>query len=252
MAEEMVVSSSTDAQEQVSGAAQNNPQTARVEALVPESQELDGSMVLAVEDKNSSRRQLERLLPEADELTNPDSPDLPTTRVETNEDEGEDTDAQAAGPDWTRPEHPYFERMKEAYEWYGPQRIAEIVQPVLQSGIDVSPGIASAIAELPNGPEVLLNLCKDPFVADGLVDLNGMTRAQAIRTLNEWSWAVDELAKESGRETQPLPRKSNAPRPISPISGSSTKSHVSIDDPNLSFQDYRKLRDQQQKTRFRR
>lgn len=250
----LVLSSSTDSAETVTAAARNQEQQARVAAPVPELQQLDGSQVVSVEDEHSSRIQLERLLQEVDELTASGDGAL---RIQANEpaeesesEERSDTAAEAAAiPEYVHPEHPHYARMQNLHRWYGPEKIAEIVTPVIDAGIDVTPGVATAIAELPNGPEVIVHLCRDPWCPDGIVALNEMTPKQARRVLGEWSKAVE--AEESGPENpQPVSGRSRAPAPIRPLGGSSTKSSVPPEE--MSYQEYRKFRDRQEKQRYRR
>jgi hypothetical protein len=206
------------------------------------------------ESPKSERHLLEERLQLAEVEKDVDDALADSVTVESNEtfneSESEAAEPQADVPAYVHPEHPHYARMQEALSFYGADRIRQIVQPVLEAGVDIPPGVANLIADLPNSAEVLFFLCGDPFMKDSLVELNSMTKAQAQRTLRDWSNAVTQLAEE--RETQPTTRRSNAPPPIRPISGSSTKSHVSIDDPNLSFQDYRKIRDKQDKARYRR
>jgi hypothetical protein len=253
---DLVISTTSDPKPVVDAAAANDERAARV--LAPQMEIAnDGSTSVSYENPRSERVMLlERLVEQEErdlaELTASDDDGL---RIQTNDtsDQGEASEPQAAGPEWTQPGHPHYQNMKKAYEWYGPEKIQEIVQPVLEAGIDLAPGIASEISLLPNSAEVLFFLLKDPWMDHGILQLNNMTPGQARRVLQEWNQAVGQLAEDSGREnTHPPIRKSSAPPPIRPIGGSATKSHVSIDDPNLSFQDYRKIRDQQQKTRFRR
>jgi hypothetical protein len=248
--DELTVSSSTDSAESVETVADGK--IAREADATTYTEEPDGSNSATWEHPRSERQLLEERLALAEVERDVDKlADAVTVESsDTSDEDGNDTEAgtQAAGPAWTRPEHPHFQRMAQTIAWYGPEKIAQIINPVIEAGVDVPVGVANLIATLPNSAEVLLSLARDPWCPDGLVALGEMVPAQARRVLEEWSRAVEQLA--AGENTQPATRKSLAPPPIRPITDSPTRSQS--DPGEMSYIEFRKYREQQIKANRRR
>lgn len=249
----LVLSSSTDSAETVTAAARNQEQQARVAAPVPDVQQLDGSQVVSVEDGNSSRIQLERLLSEADELTADSSNGQINEQFNESGDRdesGDATDATAEPATLLPRDHEHYERAQRVIDYYGPETYQRIAAPgleAMQAGLDINPGLVPAIADLENSGEVVLELLKDP---QSIVWLNEQLPGEAkkaIQKISEWVATRASRAQEEADEERP---RSKAPAPIRPLSGSSTKSSVPMDE--LPYQEYRRLRDQQSKNRYKR
>lgn len=128
---------------------------------------------------------------------------------------------------------------------------------VSESNVEISPEAASAIKRMGKdaGPRVVFYLAQNPDIAKELKKLtigDMLLELGSIKTL---------VTMESSRHAEPPPsvRKgpdklpvTSAPPPIKGLSGHSTKSAASLDDPDISYADWRKMRDEQAKARFRR
>jgi hypothetical protein len=257
MSDGLVISTTTDEQAIVSAAAEGDNASARIAAFPMEQESLDGSSVISVESPKSERSLLiQRLVEEherkfSDRMVDPQS--VSEQIASTDQSRGtrasdDDPRKGSPEPDYASPEHPHFQRMQALHKWYGSEKIAEIARPVIEAGIDLAPGIAEQIASLENGPEVLLQLCRDPWAASGIVELNEMSPREAKRAIAQWSRAVAEEESEPAEQI-PAPR-SKPPAPIRPLGGSSTKSSVPQDE--MSYRDYRRIRDAEERNRFRR
>lgn len=118
--------------------------------------------------------------------------------------------------------------------------------------IQIQVGVQNALMELAR-PDVVYFIAKHPEVAK---DLWEMSPAKAIAEVGRIAAKLEAPAKEEPPSTvrkgpDKLPVTS-APPPIKGLSGHSTKSAVSLDDPDISYADWRKMRDEQAKARFRR
>lgn len=122
---------------------------------------------------------------------------------------------------------------------------------VVNSEILIPQVALDTIIELAN-PAISYYLGQHPEVCDELaknVTRPGWVAARIgqIGAMNGNSVPVQEEAEE--QEPPPV-RRSSAPPPIKPVGGSSTKSSVPLDE--MPYSEYRKLRDQQAKARYRR
>ena len=249
---DLTVSTTTDTADIAKLVADNKPQGARVPAPKPESQQLDGSSTVSWEHPESERQLLlQRLADEerdADRLINPEDETATIISNDPASEADESTEPVTVVPDYARPEHPHYARMQALHRWYGSTRIEEIARPVIDAGIDLAPGIAEQLASLENGPEVLLQLCKDPWAPSGIVELNEMSPSEAKRAIAQWSMAVAGEESEPAEQI-PTPR-SKPPAPIRPLGGSSTKSSVPPDE--MTYREYRRYRDAEERNRYRR
>jgi hypothetical protein len=122
-------------------------------------------------------------------------------------------------------------------------RMAELTKGIdiqqLTVNIPIPRIVEDALLTLPGGPEATLYLAQHP--AEGR-KLQGMPEHLALAR-------VAQLTARLNPDFQRRPT-SNAPPPISPLRGSSTKSSVPAD--QMSYQDYRTWRDKQEKQRYRR
>src|SRR5215469_17029480 len=127
---------------------------------------------------------------------------------------------------------------------------------VVGQNIDIPQGVQMAILEMENGPDVAYFLGKNPQVVKSLNKMSVPTAMAEIGRISARLEGPQDKEKESNQERKinsgpdREPIVSRAPAPIKPLSGHATKSSVPIDE--MSYSDYRRIRDQQEKQRFRR
>src|SRR5215469_8432575 len=127
---------------------------------------------------------------------------------------------------------------------------------VTASTMDIPQGVQMAILEMENGPEVAYFLGKNPQVVKSLNKMSVPTAMAEVGRISARLEGPQDKEKESNQERKinsgpdREPIVSRAPAPIKPLSGHATKSSVPIDE--MSYSDYRRIRDQQEKQRFRR
>ena len=162
-------------------------------------------------------------------------------------------------------------RVQEIEEAYSSQVDAakakyEDFEQALSGNIPMWDGVIVAIKQLENGAEVAYYLGKNRDIAKKLME---MTPVRAIAEVGkiaaslgerladtpdtgEENEAIEEDEEQPVHKADPPPRQavSAAPRPIKPVGGSATKSSVPLDE--LPYAEYRKLRDQQARNRYRR
>ena len=268
--EELSIASTTDCQAGVVAAAENDAKNSRTGInWVQESTSQDGSSVVSSEHVRSERTLLlERLEQEADrdeeelqELTATSSTDLPELAGEgAASTDGEFTEGESKSAEAVEPapaaallpaDHPHLKRQRELMEHYGPEEYARLTMPgqqALNAGYDLSPGVARMIADMPNSEEMLMELMAHPNAATVITRLNSMSPSTAHATLTQVS--RDISARNTTAAGGPTRPRSSAPPPINPVRGSSTKSALAPDE--MSYQDFRKWRDGQQKSRYQR
>jgi hypothetical protein len=131
---------------------------------------------------------------------------------------------------------------------------------VLSADVPIHIGVQMAITEMENGPAVAYFLGTHRDVAAKLME---MSEARAMAEVGRISatLGVDEEERPSSgpdeeeepvHRASPPPRKaiSSAPAPIKPLGGGNTKSSVPMD--QLDYAEYRRIRDQQVKAKYRR
>lgn len=97
---------------------------------------------------------------------------------------------------------------------------------------------------LKSGPELAYALAKDP---KEYARINRMSPVDAAEAVGEFKARIASTkSSEAKTETKKL---TQAPKPIEPVSGGNAKVAKSLDDPNLSYTDYVKLRREQMKRR---
>jgi hypothetical protein len=131
------------------------------------------------------------------------------------------------------------ERLKEAYERY--DDFEEMAERVSKTPIDAA--ISNAIIELENGPDVLYHLAKNPKL---VTSLSKMSDTRAVAEIGR----ISAMLEEPEQEEAAIPVKRAGPAPIRPVGGNATKSSLPLDE--LDYQTYRRVRDQQEKQRYRR
>jgi hypothetical protein len=116
--------------------------------------------------------------------------------------------------------------------------------------IKVQVGVQNALMELAR-PDVVYFIASHPETAK---ELWNMSQAKAIAEVGRIAAKLEAPPiEETTNERKTGPDKlpvSSAPPPIKPLSGHSTRSSVRMDD--LDYAEYRKIRDKQEKERFRR
>ena len=128
---------------------------------------------------------------------------------------------------------------------------------VVGQPIDLPAGVGPAILELDNGPEVAYYLGKNLAVAK---KLNTMSPFLAVAEVGRIAARLEKSQETpeaptnniTTRSPDKAPIVSKAPTPIKPLTGHAVRATRDLSDPNLSYEEYRKLRDEQAKSRFRR
>lgn len=99
------------------------------------------------------------------------------------------------------------------------------------------------ILESEVGPNLLYHLAKNPDEAERIAHLSPARQAAEIGKLE------DKLAQQL-KDPQ-KPKASNAPPPVNPVRARGSASTPRLDDPNLSMEEYSRLRRKQLSERFR-
>jgi hypothetical protein len=121
--------------------------------------------------------------------------------------------------------------------------------------IDIPPGVGPALQELDNGPAVVWFLATHPADAKKLGNLSPfLAVAEVGRIAARLEKAAPEETPTNGAKAGPdrQPIVSRAPAPIAPLKGNAVRATTDLNDPTLSYEEYRKIRDAQEKARFRR
>jgi hypothetical protein len=123
-------------------------------------------------------------------------------------------------------QRPFADKMKAAFS---EDEISEIVKAAKSNELGDRLGgeLAKELHELPNGPEVFRHLIEDPELCKRIA---GMSRSAASL----------ELGRISGRLERNVRQTSNAPPPIRPVHGGSSRSSVPLDE--MPMEDYKKAR----------
>jgi hypothetical protein len=118
------------------------------------------------------------------------------------------------------------------------------------STVQIQVGVQNALMEMAR-PDVVYFIASHPETAK---ELWAMSPARAIAEVGRIASKLEAPpVEETTNERKTGPDKlpvSSAPPPIKPLSGHSTRSSVKMDD--LDYAEYRKIRDKQEKERFRR
>lgn len=128
------------------------------------------------------------------------------------------------------------------------------VEELTKKPLGLSDVAVGAILELENGEDVAWFLSQNRDIVNDLKKMPPIRAAAMIGKLSVQFEEKEEKPVRQGTKRGPdgNPVVSGAPPPIKPLSGHATRSAVSLDDPNLSYAEFRKIRDQQAKDRFRR
>lgn len=145
------------------------------------------------------------------------------------------------------------EAEREIQETYS-ERVAEFKKThadwdeTINQDMTLPPGVGQTILELENGPEVAYYLGKHPDAAKRLNQMNPYTAIAEVGRIAA-TLGRDEAISNPGFRTDRIP-VSNAPAPIKPLSGHATKSTKDLGE--MDYQEYRRIRDQQEKSRYKR
>lgn len=270
MSDELVLASTTDGKEILSRAVQGLD--ARVEEKPMESEQLDGSTVVSFEHPRSERAMLlERLVAAHEqkfaerELQTIQTNDVPETpEVQSDVDEPKQTE-QAAEVERQRQEYyrqqqaSHFaatpveqelqqlrEELKPAFTesfkgLASPEELADWSKHPEKMNVPMHQKTLDALLSIPSGAAVALHLMRHPETA----------RAWAFLPPDIATYKAIELAgkldsqQDSQQRSKPAP-----PSPIRPLSGGNTRS--SQEPSEMSFREFRRWRDEQERNRYRR
>ena len=127
---------------------------------------------------------------------------------------------------------------------------------VVGQEIDLPAGVGPAILELENGPEVAYYLGKHPEAARKLSQLSPFLAVAEVgriaARLEKAEPAAQETNNTAVRSPDRQPTVSKAPAPIAPLKGGGLRPTKDLSSPDISYEEYRKIRDEQAKARFRR
>jgi hypothetical protein len=114
----------------------------------------------------------------------------------------------------------------------------------------------NAIKQLENGPAVVYFLAQNPKVAQ---KISGMPPVLAVAEIGRIAARLEKAPAEetptnntATRSPDRVPVVSKAPAPITPLKGGNLRPTKDLNDPDISFSEWRKIRDEQAKQRFRR
>ncbi len=125
-----------------------------------------------------------------------------------------------------------------------------------ESDLSIPTAVGVAIKELENAPEVVWHLATHPEEAK---KFNKMSPYAAVAYVGKISAQLEKPAAEetqtnniTQRSPDRTPTVSKAPAPIASLKGGSMRPTKDLAAPDISYEDYRKIRDEQTKSRFRR
>lgn len=127
----------------------------------------------------------------------------------------------------------------------------ELVEQANENDVKIPPAVGRALIELENSERVVIHLLKNPDVVEKLNNMKSVESAIAeLGRISERLIAAkpkEEAPKEEAKKDDPPPPKpkpvSQAPAPITPVGGSSTKS--AVDPEKMSMAEYNAWRDSQ-------
>jgi hypothetical protein len=124
----------------------------------------------------------------------------------------------------------------------------EGVRALASTQLQVPGAVLNLLASEAGGADLAIHLAEHPEVA---AELNKMPIERAVKETAEALVILKyEAQRASGQQAPARRAVSQAPTPIKPLGGGNTKSSVPLD--SLSYQDFRRVRDQQQKNRYTR
>lgn len=113
--------------------------------------------------------------------------------------------------------------------------------------VPVSPTVEHILLSSENGPELMYELAKNRADYERINKLSPVAAAREIGKI-EAKIAASKSASSETKKQEPK-KLTQAPKPIAPVGGSKGTVEKSIDDPELSFAEYERLRREQMKRR---
>ena len=121
-------------------------------------------------------------------------------------------------------------------------------EQVVGQNVEILAAVQLAVFELGNGPEVAYYLGKHPEVCDRLMELSDLHAVMEVSRISDR--LAGGTSRNGGSDSSVRPQ-STAPPPLTPVAGSRTAgSSVPLDE--MSYRDYRRIRDEQERNRYRR
>lgn len=153
-------------------------------------------------------------------------------------------------------------QQREIFDNYN-QRLSEFKsehddfdEVVGNKSIQIPQSVQLAVLEMDNGPEIAYFIGQHPEEAKKMMNMSPAAAAAYVGKIAARLEPVKEEetegreSRKAGPDKAPTFSSSKAPAPIRPLTGHSTKSTVPIDE--LPYDEYRKVRDRQEKERYRR
>lgn len=116
---------------------------------------------------------------------------------------------------------------------------ADVLESV--DDIPVSAAVREVILESEHGPALMYELAKNRDEYARICELSDRAAARELGKIEA------KIEARASQEKKPEPKITKAPKPIGPIGGGKGTVAKSIDDPNLSFSDYERMRREQLK-----
>lgn len=126
-------------------------------------------------------------------------------------------------------------------------------ETVNRSDIEIPQSVQLAVFETPNGPDIAYYLGKHPELCQELMQMSDVQAVMEVSRISDGLMQKPEEGqdKANGNGQQPPPRRqSAAPAPIKPIGGG-VHGGNSLPLDQVDYRDYRRIRDQQVKNRYR-
>lgn len=115
------------------------------------------------------------------------------------------------------------------------------------SDVMVSPAVQEVFTTSDLGPELMYELAKNVKELDRICKLSPLAAARELGKL-ERKIELKLTPQDSEKKPEP-PKITKAPKPIEPVGSSKGPVAKSIDDPNISFSEYERIRREQKKRR---
>lgn len=154
----------------------------------------------------------------------------------------EETKKSSLAKEFEEKRKSHFEREKSFSE--KTEDYKEVIVELMESNPKVSVTFENLLIESDHGPEILYLLAKDPEEFERINSLSPLAIAREFGKLEA------KISSKPSPEKQEIKKITKAPKPIEPVGNASTGSiKKSIDDPDLPFSDYERMRREQMKRR---
>ena len=266
---DLTISTTSDSPEIAQAAANGDEQNARVQAPKFESESQDGSTTVSFEHEHSDRRELlRRMAAAARELEGPDEPSkvVITSNEETQPGEEEtssavETEGEQQQPESPEPEQPNEQEAPSQQLAASPdfhQRLGllsavapEAVRTLMENAdqILIPPKVAQLLGSDRFGADLAVRIASDPTIVEKMLADPEKAFQDAQQMLAVMNFHANNPTSNFSAPAPVTRPRSAAPAPIKPVGGSATKS--SLPPEEMSYRDYRRWRDTQQKNRGR-